>query len=77
MLQDFLITLDMKFHQNRSVRSRDIDVLVKTRRRFLKPDVNSQTNKNYRFLESDSHADYKNIFCFRIGEKLRNFAKIC
>ena len=75
MLQDFLITLDMKFHQNRSVRSRDIDVLVKTRRRFLKPDVNSQTNKNYRFLESDSHADYKNIFCFINRSKIEKFCK--
>ena len=29
------------------------------------------------FSESDDYADYKNMFCFEIEAKLRNFAKIC
>ena len=29
----------------------------------------------YIFLESDDHADYKNIFCIEIGAKLKNIAE--
>ena len=28
-------------------------------------------------MDSDGPADYKNMFCFQMGAKLRNFAKIC
>ena len=36
--------------------------------------MDTQTQKNI-FLESDDHADYKNIFCFEIGAKLKNLLK--
>ena len=65
----------MTFHRNRLVTSRNIDVLVQTESRFFKPEVDTKTQKMY-FLELDGHADYKNMFCFGIGAKLRNFAKI-
>ena len=58
----------MKFHRNRLLRYRDTDVLVQT------GSGRSNTQKCI-FLESDDHADYKNIFCFEIRAKLRNFDK--
>ena len=53
----------MKFYRNGSVRSRGIDVLVSTGSRFFKLEVDTKKHKNYRFLEPDNNADYKNIFC--------------
>ena len=38
--------------------------------------THSNTQK-YIFLESNNHADYKNIFSFEIGVKSRNIAHIC
>ena len=67
----------MKFHWNRLVRSRDIDVLVGTGSRTFKTGSGHLNTQKHIFLESDDHADYKNIFCFEIEAKLRNFAKIC
>ena len=57
----------------------DLEILTfqfKPKVEFFKPEVDTQTHKNI-FLESDDHADYKNIFCFEIEAKLRTFAKIC
>ena len=47
------------------------------RKNNFKPEVHTNLHENYIFSEPDCHADYKNILCFRIGPKLRNFAKIC
>ena len=39
----------MTFHRNPLVGSRDIDVLVKTKHRFFKPEVDTKTHKNIYF----------------------------
>ena len=54
----------MTFHRNHLVTSRDGDVLVSTGNIFFKPEVNIQTDTTYKFMESDSHVDYKNIVYF-------------
>ena len=72
-----LITRDMTFHQNRSVRSRDtmLTFQFKPEIDFFKPGVNIQTHRKYTLLKLDSYVDYKNMFCFQIGESLIDFAK--
>ena len=72
-----IIPLNAISYRNENIRSRDIDVLVSTRSRFLKPELDTQTHPKYIFfIKSEIYADYKNIFYFIEGEKLRNLAKI-
>ena len=53
----------MKFYRNGSFRYRDIDdILVSTGNEFFKPEVDTQTHRDYMFLESEDRADYKNMF---------------
>ena len=72
-----LIISNMKFRRFRSVRSRDIDVLIQTGSRILKTRSGHYNTRKYIFLESDDHADNTNMFFFEIEAKLRSFAKIC
>ena len=64
-LDDVVITKNMKFHRNRLVRSREIDVLVETGSRSFKPELDIQTLKDYTFWESDGHANYNLFFFFK------------
>ena len=65
----------MKFHCNRSIRSRDIDILVLTRNRILNRKKTLIYTYNCIFSKSDAYADYKNTLCFRVEATLRNFEK--
>ena len=72
-----LIISNIEFQINQLARSRGIDVLGQTGNRFFKPEVDTQTQKNYIFSVINGHAEYKNIFCFQIGAKLRYITKVC
>ena len=66
----------MKYHQNRLVRSRDINVLVLTGSRFFKPEVDTKKHKSDIFLESDSLGDYKKRFFFFLNRtKIEKYCK--
>ena len=76
MLKGFLITLSMKFNWNRFVRSRDIDVLLKTGSRIIKLEVVKKKQKLYIFgFRRSCLIITKSLYYFEIEAKLRNFAK--
>ena len=58
------------------VRSRDIDVLIKTESTFFKTEVDTKTYKMYFFGIRQSCRLYTYIL-FKIGAKSRNFVKKC
>ena len=71
-LKYVLINLIIKFCGKGFVRSRDIDVLVSTESRFFKAEMDTHTKI---LLDSDNHADYKNIFCFTDRNKIEKFGE--
>ena len=59
------MTSNMTFHQNWLVRSRDIIISVQIRNRFSKQEVDTQTHKSYKCLESGGLVDKNICFVFK------------
>ena len=76
-LEDILITLNLKFSLNRLVTSRDIDVLVQNRRRFLNQNQTLKHANDICFWNQTVITITKICFRFQIVPKLKKFAKVC